>query len=116
MKTLIFLDDERNFKDVTWVKYPEFEKVIIVRTYKEFQDIVEKYKSFDNLYFSFDHDIQDFNSDDSENTGYSCVIWLCDYMIDNNIQSNSINHIVHSKNPIGKENINRYLENFKIHC
>ena len=28
MKTLIFIDDERNFEDVTWVDYLHFDKVV----------------------------------------------------------------------------------------
>lgn len=118
MKTLIFLDDERNFEDVTWIKYPEY-NVKIVRNMKEFiNEVLLNSDNMCNTDYSFDHDIMDF-VDDKENTGYTCVQWLCDYIIDNYIDNidmimNSITIYVHSKNPIGKMNIETYYENFKI--
>jgi hypothetical protein len=34
---LIFLDDERDLEDVTWINYPEFNNVDIVRTFDAFK-------------------------------------------------------------------------------
>ena len=39
MKTLIFIDDERNFEDVTWVSYPHFDKVVTLRQYHELENL-----------------------------------------------------------------------------
>lgn len=118
MKTLIFLDDERNFEDVTWIQYPEYENVIIVRNSRQFIDVVNiNFYNIDNIDFSFDHDIMDFDKD-KEHTGYTCLQWLCDYIIDEHIDSisniiNSISVYAHTKNPVGKQNIELYYENFK---
>jgi hypothetical protein len=51
------------------------------------------------------------NADFEEKTGYDCAKWLVDYCIDN--QANLPDYLVHSANPIGKKNIESYLENFK---
>lgn len=112
-KFLIFLDDERKIEDVTWIKYPEYYAFTIVRDFDSFKESI-KNVNFEHTLFSFDHDIAVFK-DGNEITGYDCVKWLCDYMIDNDINPNTLNYMVHSKNPIGKENIETYIENFKIH-
>lgn len=109
---LIFLDDERDLEDVTWINYPEFNNVDIVRTFEAFKTKVQDISDWNNVYFSFDHDIQDFNEDKSENTGYTCVKWLCDYILDNNINYHILNVFIHTQNPIGAKNIKCYFENF----
>lgn len=110
MRQLIFLDDERNLEDVTWIKYPEFHSSITVRNFHEFKYVIPYVKDWNNTYFSFDHDLQDFNDDGSENTGYDCLKWLCDYIMDNDIKN--LNVIVHTKNPVGGNNIKYYYQNF----
>ena len=110
MRQLIFLDDERNLEDVTWIKYPEFYSVITVRNFHEFKYVIQYVKDWNNTYFSFDHDLQDFNDDGSENTGYDCLKWLCDYIMNNDIKN--LNVIVHTKNPVGGNNIKYYHQNF----
>ena len=112
MKNLIFLDDERDLKDVTWIKYPDFHTEFTVRTLAEFKYIIPYIKDWNNTYFSFDHDIQDFNDDGSENTGYDCLKWLCDYIMDNDIPCKNLNIFVHTKNPVGGNNIRHYHKNF----
>ena len=87
MKHIIFLDDERNIEDVTWIKYPKFHSAITVRNFHEFKYVIPYVKDWNNTYFSFDHDLQDFNEDGSENTGYDCLKWLCDYIMDNDIKN-----------------------------
>lgn len=113
MKTILFLDDERNIGDVYWHKYDHTCTVITVRTYKEFKDSVKLLLltiPLSDIVFSFDHDIQDFNEDGSENTGYTCVKWLCDFIFDYEFET--IHYIIHSQNPIGSQNINCYINNF----
>lgn len=115
MLTLFFLDDERNFDDVTWIKYPHVDKIITVRSTSEFIKHVLNFDMKDGAIFSFDHDICDFH-DDEEFTGYDCLKWLCDHIIDKYGDvaeiSKSIDVVVHSKNPIGKKNIEEYYKNF----
>ncbi len=41
MKTLIFIDDERNFEDVTWVNYPHCDKGVTLRQYRECEDYMD---------------------------------------------------------------------------
>ena len=46
-----------------------------------------------------------------EKTGYECAKWLVDYCIKNYYDLPGF--IVHSMNPVGKMNIELYLNNFK---
>jgi hypothetical protein len=46
-----------------------------------------------------------------EKTGLDCAKWLVDYCIDN--QLDLPKYYVHSANPIGRQNIINYLENFR---
>lgn len=111
---LIFLDDERKVEDVTWIKYPPYYAFTIVRDFDTFKESIRNI-NFENTLFSFDHDIALFDEDGKETSGYDCLKWLCNYMFDNGIPSQHLNAMVHSKNPIGKENIESYIRNFKIH-
>lgn len=68
---LIFLDDERNFEDVTWVKYPKFDVVSVVRNSTEFGLLCEELLDLGiEFKVSFDHDIQEFDNRGKETTGY----------------------------------------------
>ena len=101
----LFLDDERNVEDVTWRKYPDkvFWKVVRDRTSfcnADFRDID---------YISLDHDlaIEDF-------TGYDAIKMYCEYVMvhygPDKFRLPTV--VVHSKNPVGKENIEKYWDNF----
>ena len=113
-KELLFLDDERDFEDVTWINYPTmYTKIHVVRNLKDFVEFVLNIDDFSKFDISLDHDIQDFNEDGSENTGYTCVHKLVDYACDNKeIDISKSTYIVHSQNPIGRENILKYVEGF----
>lgn len=120
-KFLVFLDDERNHQDVYWVDYPKYHRIHTIRTFETFKSQVvsilnlslpEK-ETISMIDFSFDHDIQDFDSDGVERTGYDCVKWLCDYCMERNIDLAKLSYTVHSQNPIGKKNIESYIENCK---
>ena len=113
MKNLIFLDDERYIEDVTWVDYPNYKNIYIVRNYDDFMLIVSTVTDIQEYEFSFDHDIQDF-VDNAERTGYTCAKSLCDYLLDTNKLYDFV-YYAHSQNPIGKQNIISYIENFKRH-
>jgi hypothetical protein len=55
----------------------------------------------------FDHDLGE------EKTGYDCAWWLVNYCIDHDIKLPAFE--IHSKNPVGKENIERLLNNYIRH-
>lgn len=111
MSTLIFLDDERNFDSVTWIDYPRFDEILVVRNFEDFKYIVKECKDKE-LYFSFDHDLGIFDKDGQDINGYNCVKWLCDFYQDYNLMMNESMMFIHSKNPIGSANMKNYLKNF----
>lgn len=129
----LFLDDERNPEDVTWIKYPEGIEWIVVRNSEELSDYMHD-MSFD--IYSFDHDLQDFweipegtviglseygdvladKTTNGEHTGYT----LLQEMISNwEILPNfdlkhldKIKFVFHTQNPIGKKNMESYYQNY----
>lgn len=100
----IYLDDIRNPVQ----SYPDSDNNwVIVRNYDEFVNHVTNNGLPE--FVSFDHDLGlDANV---EKTGYDCVKWLVNYCIDNN--KPFPDYKVHSMNPIGKENIEKYITNFQ---
>jgi len=105
MNYKLFLDDIRNPKtEGPWV---------IVRSFKEAVNEIIKRGKFPN-YISFDHDLE-HNHDKNEEykTGYDFARWLVKqdmngtFLFDNNFKFN-----VHSANPIGKKNIEFYLNSY----
>lgn len=103
---------------------------VVVRNYDEFVEYIK-----DNgvpEFVSFDHDLGDISyeipaneilkmSDDDmlknfgviEKTGLDCAKFLVEYCADENVSLP--NYLVHSANPAGKENIEKFLENAKKH-
>jgi hypothetical protein len=115
MKKGLFLDDERLVSDVSWIIYPE-ESIswTIVRCYESFKEEVE-HQSYD--YYSFDHDIQDFDDPLKERTGYDCVKYLVEHLLEQLLylgySSEHVQCFFHTQNIIGKENMEKYWENFQ---
>jgi hypothetical protein len=113
----LFLDDERMPRDVTWVLIggvgswgADWQ---IVRSLQEAKDWVIK-NGFPDV-ISFDHDlgVKCHEGDYSdENTGYDFAKWLVEYDIETNTMPDNFKFTVHSKNPIGAENIQTYLGNY----
>ena len=104
----LYLDDIRNphqsgYQDSEW---------IVCKNDKTFKDM---FTSFDSIitHISFDHDIDSYNDDGTEVTGYTLVKWLCDYILDNNLDISNLTLNFHTANPIGKENMMCYWKNFK---
>ena len=115
MNCLLLLDDERNIEDVTWIDYSKYTGYFLytVRNVQQARDFIIKHDhNFKDLVFSLDHDLQDFH-EDGEETGYTFTRWLVNYIVDNGHDLDDLNVIVHSKNPIGKQNIEKYVENAK---
>ena len=46
-----------------------------------------------------------------EKTGFHCAKWLVDYCLDNDLRLPPFQ--VHSANPVGRQNIQSYLDNAK---
>ena len=113
----LFIDDEREPKDVTWapfeirLRYCKGEWVI-ARSYTD--AIVEVLNRGFPKFISFDHDLGDSYS------GYD----IAKQLVDNDIISGDLvsrrgytfcsdfDFYVHSQNPIGKRNIESYLNNY----
>ena len=110
----LFLDDERNPKDVTWVNYPENIEWVVVRSYDKF--FHEFYRETFQV-FSFDHDIQDFNHRGVELTGSIVLKAMLDTFLTTHHGLFTFPEQVffHTKNPIGKENMEAYWNNFCKH-
>lgn len=122
---VLFLDDERNPEDVTWVTYPVNSEFVIVRTYDQFVKAIEN-NIFD--YYSFDHDIQDYknlsthdliptcygmvelgrNDSKFEFDGLRCMYYLTTQV--NNFNTDTV--YIHSKNGIGAANMMAYVSQF----
>ena len=120
----LFLDDIRIPKDCANGLVPSHLNKFywendwaIVRSYNEFVEWIQKNGLPD--FVSFDHDLadvhytMDFSKDltnqGSEKTGYDCAKWLGNFCIDKNQQVPKF--IAHSQNPVGKMNIQGYLDN-----
>lgn len=100
----------------------------VVKNYDEFVNIIQK--NFENGMFpeliSFDHDLADEHYRESmmndpekyngyydsfkEKTGLDCAKWLVDFCMDNDLELPK--YYVHSMNPVGRQNILSYLNNF----
>lgn len=110
----LFLDDERNPQDVTWVKYPKCVEWKVVRSYDEF--FYEFHRSAFQV-ISFDHDIQDYNHRGVELTGYNVLKEMLDTFMTTHPGLYTLPEQVffHTQNPIGKENMESYWKNFCKH-
>ena len=74
-----------------------------VYSYEEFVAYLER-KGLPN-FISFDHDLGE------DLSGYDCAKYLVEYCLVHQLPLP--NYQVHSQNPVGKENIERLLENFR---
>lgn len=74
-----------------------------VYSYEEFVAYLER-KGLPE-FISFDHDLGE------DLSGYDCAKYLVEYCLEHQLPLPD--YQVHSQNPIGKENIERLLENFR---
>jgi hypothetical protein len=122
----LFLDDFRIPQDAfDYTKDPRYtaRDWVIVHNYQDFVDtITEKYMDgqLPEL-ISFDHDLgyeeesidmttPDYNNF-GERSGYHCAKWLTDFCIDTDTKLPD--YMVHSMNPVGRENILSLLNSFE---
>jgi len=125
----LFLDDVRMPTDAfsyTRNKMYYENEWIIVRDYDSFVNTIKSNGLPEWL--SFDHDLGDSayiewldNTSNNgiinynnikEKTGLDCVKWTVDYCIENNFSFP--NYLLHTQNPVGKENMKKYIQNFII--
>jgi len=116
----LFLDDQRYPNSISWVKIPQNIEWTIVRNYDQFISTILA-KGFPH-FICYDHDLADCHYKDafgnkeidynkySEKTGYDCAKWLVQYCVNRNVKHPPF--IVHSLNPIGKKNIELYIESY----
>lgn len=101
----LFLDDERNPCDVTWISLPNV-KWKVVRNFDEFSDAVT-HNEIEMI--SFDHDLG------VGKTGKDCANFLIGFCLDRNAPLPTF--FVHSKNGPGTENILSALQGYsKFHA
>jgi hypothetical protein len=113
----LFLDDERNPQDVKWILIGGVghwgADWKIVRSYDEAVAWVTEHGFPDVI--SFDHDLglMHYAGDYSDGiTGLDFAKWLVEYDMDTNTMPANFTFTVHSKNPIGSENIRNLLSNY----
>lgn len=127
----LYLDDIRhNYDSLQMLGYSVYkEKWSIVRNYTEFVEWITKNGLPDIV--SFDHDLADIHYTPkeywndyhlskeyqekliyTEKTGLDCAKWLIDYCLDNNKKLPK--YLVHSANPVGRDNIFYLLRNFEL--
>ena len=121
MKRVLWLDDIRDPKQQVWnnwiarnVGNPLHMNIHWVLKYHQFIDWIETNGLPDMI--CFDHDLSDIHINKStykEKTGYDCAKWLVEYCIENNQKLPE--YFIQSANPIGAENIDKYLKNFQKH-
>jgi hypothetical protein len=110
----LFIDDERNPIHVKWGSWQDQalyrdDEWIIARNWNEVLELVVSL-GFPNM-ISFDHDLGD-----DEITGYEIAQKLANMVMDGTAELPAgFEFRVHSKNPVGGENIRRYMENFLKH-
>jgi hypothetical protein len=125
MSYRLFLDDERKPSQVKWIEMP-LGPWVIVRDYATFVDYITRMGI--PMFVSFDHDLADEHYRQSmyakdkhytnyytdgtfkEKTGFACAQWLVNYCLDKNLPFPK--YQVHSMNPVGKSNIESYIESY----
>jgi hypothetical protein len=105
-KTMVslFLDDERNPDQITWMNIGPGPWVI-VRNQGAFQDFILANGIPDRI--SFDNDLGDGNGE-----GRFCVNWLIDACLDKVVDYRRFKYTVHSKNNVAADDIKSKLEQF----
>ena len=123
MSYYLMLDDIRSMDDVRkYTKLPNIpnKEWTIVRSYSEFVEVINKFGL--PTFVSFDHDLSSAHyghgvqGDDipydlyTEKTGYDCAKTLVEYCLKNGVKHPP--YVVHSMNPVGKCNIESYIESY----
>jgi hypothetical protein len=126
----LFLDDVRRPEHVNWKELPRINLLawVIVRNYEQFTWCIGQFGIPE--FVSYDHDLADDSYQQTntitedgeikfdytkvkEKTGYDCAKWLVNKCLDLRIPHPPF--IVHSLNPVGAENITKYIENYNAY-
>ena len=110
----LFIDDERDPINVTWGSWQDQAMYrdgewIVARNWNEVMEIVISL-GFPSM-ISFDHDLGD-----GQKNGFEIAKKLCDMVMDGVNMPEHFDFRVHSKNPVGAENIRGYMNNFLRAC
>lgn len=116
MSWKLFIDDERDPLDVKWGSWQDQALYrdtdwIIARDLPEVTEIILSLGMPEMI--SFDHDLG-YN----KATGYDIAKMLVELVMDSCDKyqfSENFQYMVHSKNPVGAQNIKSYLDNFMAH-
>lgn len=110
MKTVIWLDDERDPKDPKYKIFLEenlhikgLSQIYWVRNYEEFVKCLDLLWGVVDM-ISFDHDLGE------EESGLDCAKYLVHKCLD--LNQNLPSYQSHSMNPVGKKNILSLLDNY----
>lgn len=110
---LLWIDDIRDpFLDKEGKVPKEASEIHWVLKYHQFVDWITENGLPDII--SFDHDLSDIHINKStykEKTGMDCAKWLVEYCMDKDLDLPQF--YVHSANPVGADNINGVLNNYK---
>lgn len=127
----LFLDDIRDPYKVTYMLMP-LGPWKVVRNYDGFCNAINHhYQETRGLpdFISFDHDLSlehysenmmnpaaynNMYNTFKEKTGLDCAKWLVEFCLDKKLQMCQFQ--VHSMNPVGKSNIESYLNSFISNC
>jgi hypothetical protein len=119
----LFLDDQRQPKDVTWIELPPYSWVV-VKSYKEFVETIERDGVPTTI--SFDHDLGDEHYAEyarvreadfqipidyarfEAKTGYDCAKWIANLCVDKGVPLPL--YYVHTMNGPGRDNIFSVME------
>jgi len=103
----LFIDDERMPTDVTWGNETFYSVYpwTIARSLNEVQELIGK-QGFPD-FVSLDHDLGD-----GEPTGHDIAKWLIKYDLDTGTMPPDFQYYTHSRNPVGKANIDGLLSNY----
>jgi len=111
MKYSLYLDDYR-MPESTMYKLPDV--LLIARSMDDAIWTIEKYGIPEHMYFDHDLAEEHYIIGDGDKTGFDVAMWLVDKFIDNNLGwPEGFTYSVHSMNPVGKEKIIGYLENYR---
>lgn len=112
MKTYLWLDDIRDpnmgvWRDQYIPEYdPKVDEIVWVKEYPEFVDYIREFGIPDEIFF--DHDL----GDDELGTGHDAAKWLVNYCMDNG-GIDVPRWSIQSANPVGRQNINSILSNYR---
>lgn len=117
MKTVLWLDDERNPENELWTEWlssklglsPKEFKVHWVKTFENFCDIIAEGNIPEII--CFDHDLGENFDGSLRKSGYDAAKYLVEYCLNSDIELPI--YFVQSANPVGKMNIEGLLKNFE---